>query len=136
MLAWFGEIGAFMKENEGDEALAPLLKPLQKAVGDLEKATTWFVTNALGKSDAMAAAAGSYDYMHLFGLVALGYMWARIAKAAQAKAAAGNGAAEPMGRKLVLARYFMERMLPETGARLACITAGAEAMMALPEEAF
>ena len=31
------------------------------------------------------AGAGSTDYMHLFGLVALGYMWAQMAKAAQEK---------------------------------------------------
>ena len=41
-----------------------------------------------------------------------------------------------MDAKLVTGRFFMERMLPETGARLARITAGADAMMALPAEAF
>jgi alkylation response protein AidB-like acyl-CoA dehydrogenase len=136
MLAFFGEIGAFTKENAADENLAPLLASLQTAVNHLEEATTWFVKNALGKSDPLAAAAGSYDYMHLFGLVALGFMWARIAKAAHAEAAEGAAAAEEMRAKLVLARFFMERMLPETAARLAFITAGAESMMALPAEAF
>ncbi|HVV92296.1 MAG TPA: acyl-CoA dehydrogenase C-terminal domain-containing protein [Hyphomicrobiales bacterium] len=136
VLAFFNELGGFLKENAEDAALAPLLKSLKTAMGHLEQATTWFVTNALGKRDPYAAAAGSYDYMHLFGLVVLGYMWCRIAKVAGAKAAEGNGAAEPMKHKLVLARYFMERMLPETGARLAAVTAGPEALMALPEEAF
>jgi alkylation response protein AidB-like acyl-CoA dehydrogenase len=136
VLAFFNELGGFLKENADDAALAPLLTALKTAMGDLEKATTWFVTNALGKQDPYAAAAGSYDYMHLFGLVALAFMWAKIAKVAGAKAAAGNGAAAPMKHKLVLARYFMERVLPETAARLACITAGPEALMALSEEAF
>ena len=40
----------------------------------------WFMGNALAKPDN--AGAGATDYMHLFGLVALGYMWARIAVAA------------------------------------------------------
>ena len=43
----------------------------------------WFMQNAMGKPDN--AGAGSYDFMHLFGLVALGYMWAQIAKAALAQ---------------------------------------------------
>ena len=49
----------------------------------------WFMQNAMAKPDN--AGAGSTDYMHLFGLVALGYMWARIAEAAHAKLPA-NGA--------------------------------------------
>src|SRR6185312_15669702 len=128
-LAFFNELGGFLKENAEDPALAPLLKALKTAMGHLEQATTWFVTNALGKQDPYAAAAGSYDYMHMFGLVTLGYMWCRIAKVAGAQAAAGNGAAQPMKNKLILARYFMDRMLPETAARLSCITAGAESLM-------
>ena len=41
-----------------------------------------------------------------------------------------------MDAKLVTGRFFMERMLPETGAHLACIASGADAVMALPAEAF
>ena len=58
--------------------------------------------------------------MHLFGLVALGYMWARMAQAAKQKLAAGaNGAGERMNAKLGTGRFFVERMLPdlESGAR-------------------
>ena len=71
------------------------------------------------------------DYMHLFGLVALGYMWARIAEAALAKA---DDAA--MKAKLVTGRFFVERMLPETAAHLARIQAGAGSVMELADEAF
>jgi non-ribosomal peptide synthetase component F len=38
--------------------------------------------------------------------------------------------------KLVTARFFAERLLPETGLRLARVTAGAGDVMALPAEAF
>ena len=95
----------------------------------------WFMQNAMAKPDN--AGAGATDYMHLFGLVALGYMWCRMAEAARAKLKAGaNGAAERMNAKLVTGRFFMERMLPETAAHLARIQAGAGGMMELPEEAF
>jgi hypothetical protein len=74
--------------------------------------------------------------MHLFGLVALGYMWCRIAEAAKTKAAAGNGAGERMAAKLTTGRFFVERMLPGTSTHLARIKAGAASTMALPVEAF
>ena len=119
------------RRRRGDEALrgpAPAgARP--PAAGDM-----WFMQNAMAKPDN--AGAGAYDYMHLFGLVAMGYMWAKIAKAAQARKAQGNGAAEKMDAKLMTGRFFMERMLPETGAHLARISAGADAVMALPAEAF
>ncbi len=135
VMAFFNEVGAFIKENEADETLKPLLKPLQASLGHLQQATMWFMQNAMAKPDN--AGAGSHDYMHWFGLVALGYMWAMIAKTAQDKLKAGaNGSTERMNHKLVTARFYMERMLPETGAHLARITTGADTMMALPAEAF
>ena len=70
------------------------------------------------------------------GLVALGYMWARIAKAAIARKAQGNGVAARMDAKLITGKFFAERMLPETSMRLARITAGADTMMSLPAEMF
>jgi hypothetical protein len=124
-----------MKEHLGDDAMKPYVGPLGEALGHLQQATMWFMQNALAKPDN--AGAGAYDYMHLFGLVALGYMWARIAAAAQEKLAAGaNGASPQLNAKLVTGRFFMERMLPETAAQLKRITAGATSMMELTAEAF
>jgi len=74
--------------------------------------------------------------MHLFGLVALGYMWCLIAAAAKEKAATVNGAADRMAAKLVTGRFFAERLLPASTTHLARIKAGAASMMALPAEAF
>jgi hypothetical protein len=92
----------------------------------------WFMQNALGNPDN--AGAGSTDYMHLFGLVALGYMWCLIAEAAKAKS--GNGAGERMAAKLATGRFFAERLLPASTTHLARIKAGAASTMALPIEAF
>src|ERR1700681_2534937 len=97
--AFFAELSGYIKEHSEDAAMAPFLKPLGQALGELQQATLWFVQNALGNPDN--AGAGSTDYMHLFGLVALGYMWCLIAEAAKAKAAEGaNGAGERMAAKL------------------------------------
>ena len=114
--------------------MKPFVAPVKAALGDLQQATMWLMQNAMAKPDN--AGAGSYDYMHLFGLVALGYMWVKIAKAAMAKKAQEPSEAELMDAKLMTARFFMERMLPETRLRLARISTGADTMMSLAEEMF
>lgn len=135
IMAFFNEVGGFIKENGEDEVLKPLLAPLAASFGHLQQATMWFMNNALAKPDN--AGAGATDYMHLLGLVSLGYMWAKMAKVAQDKLKAGaNGATERMNTKLVTARFFMERSLPETAAHLARITSGADSTMALSAEQF
>ncbi|RWM40095.1 acyl-CoA dehydrogenase [Mesorhizobium sp.] len=133
--AFFKEVGEFCEENRADEKMAPFTKALKKGLNDLQSATMWLVQNGMAKPDNAGAA--STDYMHLFGLVALGYMWGQMAKSAQAKLAEGaNGAASFYDNKLVTARFFMERIMPETATRLARISSGADTLMALPAEAF
>ena len=133
LMAFFNEVGGFIKEQSADEAMKHYLTPLSAALAHLQAASMWFMQNAMAKPDN--AGAGATDYMHMFGLVALGYMWARIAEAAAVKAKS-NGAAQRYGAKLVTARFFMERMLPETAAHLARIQTGAGSIMEMPEEAF
>ena len=82
--AFFKEVGDFCEENRADEKMAPYTKALKKGLNDLQAATMWLMQNAMAKPDNAGAA--STDYMHLFGLVALGYMWAQMAKAAQCEA--------------------------------------------------
>ena len=133
--AFFAELTAYAKERGGDPAMVPYVKPVGQALGDLQQATMWFLQNALGNPDN--AGAGATDYMNLFGLVALGYMWCLIAEAAKAKAGAGgDGATDRMAQRLATGRFFMERMLPATATHLARIKAGAASTMALPAEAF
>ncbi|MEZ5810217.1 MAG: acyl-CoA dehydrogenase [Rhizobiaceae bacterium] len=133
--AFFKEVGELCEEHRSDEQLAPFTKALKKGLNDLQTATMWFMQNAVAKPDN--AGAGSTDYMHLFGLVSLGYMWALMARVSQQKITEGaDGAAEFHENKLKTATFFMERVLPETAVRLARIQAGADSLMALSEEAF
>jgi hypothetical protein len=113
--------------------MAPFTKALKKGLNDLQAATMWLMQNAMAKPDNAGAA--STDYLHLFGLVALGLMWGRMAKVAQEKAAAG-GASPLHEAKLVTARYYFERIMPESAAHLARISAGSDSMMALAADAF
>ena len=134
IMAFFNEVQTYLKERADSDAMNVYLKPLGQSLAHLQQASMWFMQNAMAKPDN--AGAGSYDYMHLFGLVALGYMWCKIAEAALAKLPKANGSAAVLNAKLVTARFFMERMLPETATRLARIQAGAASTMELPDDAF
>ncbi|CAB4325384.1 MULTISPECIES: acyl-CoA dehydrogenase C-terminal domain-containing protein [unclassified Brucella] len=132
--AFFKEVGEFCEANRENEKLSFFTKYLKKGVNDLQAATMWLMQNAMAKPDNAGAA--SNDYMHLFGLVALGYMWARMAKVAEEKLAAGEGNKAFFEAKLVTARYYFERIMPESVAHLARIQSGADSMMALNADTF
>ena len=129
LMAFLNEIGGFIKEKNADASMKPFVTPLGVALDHLQQASMWFMQNAMAKPDN--AGAGATDYLQMFGLVALGYMWCLIAQAALAKQADAR-----MKAKLITASFFMERMLPETAAQLARIKSGADAVMELPDEAF
>jgi alkylation response protein AidB-like acyl-CoA dehydrogenase len=132
VMSFFAEIDGFVSENAGDD-LKLYVDGLASVKAKLQDATFWLMQNGLANPDNAGAA--STDYMHLFGLTGLAYMWCLIAKAANAKIAAGD--ADPFyANKLVVARYFVERLLPEADSHLAKLKTGSEVMMALPAEAF
>ncbi len=135
IMAYFAMIRAFLKENEGHAALkADFLDPLKAASKDLQAAAEYFMAEGMKNPDA--ALAGSNDFMHLFGHVAIGHAWAMMAKAAHAALDAGTDEADFYANKLRTGRYYMSRLLPETGLRLARIRSGAAPVMDLAAEAF
>jgi alkylation response protein AidB-like acyl-CoA dehydrogenase len=135
LMAFFGLIRAFLKENEGHEALKrDFLDPLKAASKDLQASAEFFM--AEGMKNPNAALAGATDFMHLFGLVGIGHAWAQMARAAHAALEAGTGDSAFYENKLRTGRYFMSRLLPETALRLTRIRSGADPVMALPAEAF
>jgi acyl-CoA dehydrogenase len=133
LMAFLGEVSQFLAAEKSGGDLAPYLGGLRAALGHLQQASLWLSRN--GVDDPNNAGAASTDYMHLFGLTALGYMWARVVKAVLARQAKGESSST-LDAKLILAKFFSERMLPETAARLAKLSAGASTLMALPAEAF
>ncbi|HMT41131.1 acyl-CoA dehydrogenase C-terminal domain-containing protein [Sphingorhabdus sp.] len=107
---------------------------LEKANGELKAATMWFMQNGMANPNNVGA--GAHHYMHIMGIVALGLQWLRMATAAQAALDAGTGNAKFYETKLVTARYFAERFIPDCGALRRKIEAGSEAIMALEPEMF
>jgi hypothetical protein len=120
-------------KDAGGEA-ATFAAALEKAVGDLQTATMWLMQN--GMTNPLNAGAAAYPYMILMGHVCLGLMWLRMVRASGAALANGDEDGDFHRAKLTTARFFAERILPETGALRRKLEAGAESLMALPVEAF
>jgi acyl-CoA dehydrogenase len=135
MMAFFELVKGFARENAGDETLEDgFLEPLKSASTDLQAAGLFFLQN--GAKDPAQALAGSYDFMHLFGHVCLGLMWARMARAAAGMLARGEGDAAFLRAKIATGRYYMARELPATKMHRARIESGATPVMALDAASF
>ncbi|MCC5991873.1 MAG: acyl-CoA dehydrogenase C-terminal domain-containing protein [Rhodobacteraceae bacterium] len=134
VMAFFDLVKGFIKDNDGDERLDAFLKPLKAASKDLQAAGMFFMER--GMKNPNDALAGSTDFLHLFGHVCLGLVWAQMARAAHAALDAGASDADFYHTKLATGRYYMARQLPATAMHLARIQSGAEPVMALQAEQF
>ena len=126
------EIDEWCADAKGaSDDLDGYIEQIQAAKGELQEAIQWLAMNAMKNPDD--AGAGSHDFLHLFGLTALSYMWGMMTRTALEKA----GGDDPYyDHKLVTAKYFFERLLPMTSTHLARVKAGSASVMALPAEAF
>jgi alkylation response protein AidB-like acyl-CoA dehydrogenase len=132
--AFFAMVDAEAAEAKADPALAALAGQVEKANGELKAATMWFMQNGMANPNNVGA--GAHHYMHIMGIVALGLMWLKAGKVASAALAAGTDDKAFYETKLVTARYFGERFIPDCGALRRKLESGADAVMALPVEAF
>ncbi|KGB54120.1 Acyl-CoA dehydrogenase-like protein [Sphingopyxis sp. LC81] len=132
--AFFAIVDEECGSAKGNEALADFATRLEKANGELKAATMWFMANGMANPNNVGA--GAHHYMHILGIVALGSMWLRMAEAAHKALAEGRGNKAFLEAKLVTARYFAERFLPDAGSLRRKIEAGSDAMMALAPEQF
>ena len=132
---FFHPVDRFLQDNRDDPALKDFVMPLAKSFARLQQATAWVAEQGL--KDPEQAGAVAADYLKMFGLVALGFMWARMAKASSEKLSNGAGDGRQfLESKLHVGRYYMAKTLPETSSLLSRIVAGKEALMALEADAF
>ena len=127
---FFHPVQDFIEQNSAD----PKVLPLAKSFAALQQATAHLAQVSL--KDPEEAGAAATDYLRLLGLVALGFMWAKAAKVAEAKLPQANGDAAFYKAKLTTAQFFADRLLPQTGALWSAIKAGKASMMELEEAAF
>ena len=132
--SFFHPVAEFIEANKTDAAIGEPVRRLEKAFGALQLATGQIAQ--AGMRDPEEAGAAASDYLRLFGLVALGYMWARTIKIAHEKLPTANGDAGFYRAKLATASFFFDRILPEAGGLFAAIKSGKASMMALDEAMF
>ncbi len=132
--AFFALIASEVATAKGDDRLKDFAERLEKANGELQAATMWFLQNGMTNPNNIGA--GAFHYMTIMGIVTLGLMWLRMAMAALVALDRGADNARYYEAKLVTARYFSERYFPDCGALRRKIEAGSEALMALEPEMF
>lgn len=125
-------IQSFLQQNKSNPELSIFLTPLEKALQTLESATRYVAGQLTTAPDDSAAAAT--DYLKLFGLVALAYLWARMAQVASAKLD-GNEALFYQA-KIDTAHFYFERLLPQCDSLYSSIIAGSQTIMRFNDEAF
>jgi alkylation response protein AidB-like acyl-CoA dehydrogenase len=131
---FFRIVGEEIAAAKGADATRDFAERLERSLKDLQAATMWFVGNGMQNPNHVGA--GAHSYMHLMGVVATGLMWLRMLEAAEALLAAGEGDAAFLGAKRITARFFAERVLPDSGALRRKIEGGADAVMALEPALF
>ncbi|MFY0646811.1 acyl-CoA dehydrogenase C-terminal domain-containing protein [Sulfitobacter geojensis] len=131
VMAFFELVKTFCKDNAGTDEVfdKEFIDPLKAASKDLQSAGMYFMQN--GMKNPNHALAGSNDFMHMFGHVCLGLMWAKMGLAARAALANGTGDAAFYETKLTTGRFYMARQLPATALHLTRIQSGADTVMAL-----
>ena len=132
--AYFKAVGDDIAAAKDDDDLGAMAEALEKALGQQQAATMWFMQNAMQNPNHLGA--GAHHYMHIMGIVTLGWMWLRMAKVAQKALASDTDDKAFYEAKLATARYYMDRFLPDVGALRRKLEAGADSLMALDEAAF
>jgi hypothetical protein len=129
---FFHPMQDFLMENMADPEMAEFVKPLFKSFGQLQQVTLHIAQK--GMADPEEAGAAATEYLRFFGLVAIGWMWARMVKVAKDKVEGDDTGF--YRAKLATARFYMTRVLPETASLGLAIMAGKKPLMELEEAAF
>jgi hypothetical protein len=133
--SFFHPVAGFIEAHGQDPQIGSLLQPFARAFGALQLATGFIAQKAFADPEEAGAAAS--DYLRMLGLVALGFMWVRMAKVAETKLPDATGEDAAFYRaKRQTADFYIERVLPQVGALLYTIKAGKASMMALEDAAF
>ncbi|MEW5012061.1 MAG: acyl-CoA dehydrogenase C-terminal domain-containing protein [Cycloclasticus sp.] len=129
---FFHPLSTFINEHKDNERLAAYIRPLSKSFTRLQNASLYIAQQGLTNPEQAASVAS--DYLKLFGLVAVAYMWAQMAQKIDARQ--GNMTAEFYDAKLVTGLFYMQHLLPQTTALSASIMLGGDSVMALKENQF
>jgi alkylation response protein AidB-like acyl-CoA dehydrogenase len=128
----FGKMVAQFVEDEGtNEAMQEFVNPLADLGDKVTKLTTEIGMKAFKNPDEVGAAA--VDYLRVCGHLVFAYFWARMAKVALEKMEGGD----PFYKaKLITARFYFAKLLPETATLIRTARAGSASLMEMEESLF
>ncbi len=129
---FFGPVESYLQQNASNPYLKSFIQPLRDSF-DMLKSATQYVAQQLTTSPDDSAAAAT-DYLRMFGLVALGYLWARMAEVASAKVNGGESLFYQA--KIDTAHFYFERLLPQCSALHQTISVGSNIIMKFNDDAF
>lgn len=125
---WFEIAQADLAAAATNTALTDIIAPVGDAMKLLQGTTMRVMERAAKDPEEIGAAAA--EYLRMFGLVAIGWMWVRITRVAAEQGGTRND------ERCATARFYVTRLLPQVTALAAQINAGAAPVMALAPEAF
>jgi len=124
----------FIAEHGTSAEMSEFITPLADLGDKVLKLTTEIGMKAMSNPDEAGAAAVSY--LRVIGHLVFAYFWARMARVALT-ALDHAGAADPFYRaKLATARFYFQRLLPETAYHIRAARSGARNLMELAPESF
>jgi alkylation response protein AidB-like acyl-CoA dehydrogenase len=132
--SFFHPVSSFIEENAMNPDAGEFIGDLAKSFGWLQQATGQIAQSGLKDPEEVGAA--SSDYLRLFALTALAFLWCQMALKAKEAIKEGRGDTAFYEAKIKTARFFYKRMLPEAQAMFKMIGAGKETIMALDEDDF
>ncbi|GGQ30083.1 acyl-CoA dehydrogenase C-terminal domain-containing protein [Shewanella litoralis] len=128
------DVTVFCQQNMDNPAMAEFIKPIMAYAKEWHEITVLIGGKAMKNPDEIGGA--SVDYLMYAGYVTLAFFWAKMAKVAQDKLAAGTTETAFYEAKIKTAQFYMQRMLPRAKGHAACIASGVDSMMALDSEDF
>ncbi|MDP9127694.1 MAG: acyl-CoA dehydrogenase C-terminal domain-containing protein [Pseudomonadota bacterium] len=134
MRSFFHPAAEFIAAEKDNSALTDLLPFFMSSFGKLQVATLTVATRGFGNPEEAGAAAS--DYLRLLALVAVGFMWLKMAKVAAEKLPQAGERAPFYDAKIKTARFYFNKIMPQANALNIAILAGAKSVMDLPAEAF
>lgn len=131
---FFHPVNEYIEKNMANPDLQEFILPLAKSFAKLQQSTA--IIAQKGLKDPTEAGAASVDYLRMFALVALGFMWVQMAEVALKKMTDGSNNKKFYEAKIKTARFFFSRMLPEADWHFKAIMAGADSLMSHGEDEF
>ncbi|CAG9249378.1 acyl-CoA dehydrogenase C-terminal domain-containing protein [Paraburkholderia caribensis] len=131
---YFSQLSALLDAQRFNPRLLDLCTALEDSLNLLREATA-ILSRYVDENPSEAAAAAS-DYLRMFGLVALGATWLRIAVAADAALAQSPENVDFLTGKVKTARFYFQCLLPDVKIRHGIITAGARSVNDISEVEF